>query len=49
VKITIEERRGALGNGDDRNFRVGVDAALQSSHKSVVNAPMEPPKRPRPR
>src|SRR5260370_31209912 len=48
VKITIEEPRGALGNGDDGNFRIGVDAALQLSKKSVVNAPMEPPKTVRP-
>ncbi len=48
VKITIEEPRGAQGNGDDGNFRVAVDAALQLSKKSVVNAPMEPPKTVRP-
>src|SRR6266436_4621559 len=43
-KIIFEERRGALGDGGKRNFRVRVNPPLQSSQESVVDAPVEPPK-----
>src|SRR5882762_9403673 len=43
-KIILEERRGALGDGRKRNFRVRVNPPLQSSQESVVDTPMEPPK-----
>src|SRR5713226_6206648 len=48
VKIIDEERGSALRDGGERNFRVRVDAALQTCQKSIVGAPMEPPKQPRP-
>jgi hypothetical protein len=44
-KIILEERRGALGDGRKRNFRVRVNPPLQSSQESVVDTPMEPPKK----
>jgi len=48
VKILGQQSGSALGDGRERNFRVGVDAAFQGSQKRVVSAAMETPEKPRP-
>jgi len=37
---------GALRNRSERNFRIGVDAALQPGEEGIVGTPMELPEKP---